>query len=57
MLQQIQQLAARLAAAIDIGGSHARRRQLIQRTHYAMLQTTNHRLVRARHQYQQGVKP
>lgn len=54
MLQQIQQLAARLAAAIDITGNHARRRQLIQRTHYAMLQTTGHRLVRARHQRLRG---
>lgn len=54
MLQQIQQLAARIAAAIDIDGSHARRRQLKQRTHYAMLQTTSHRLVRARYQCQRG---
>ena len=52
MLQKIQQLAARIAAAIDLDGSQARRRQLKQRTHYAMMQTTTHRLVRARHQCQ-----
>ena len=54
MLQKIQQLAARIAAAIDIDGSHARRRQLKQRTHYAMMQTTTHRLVSARHHCQRG---
>lgn len=54
MLQQIQQLATRIAAALDINGNHARRRFLKQRTYYAMMQTTAHRLVRARHQCQRG---
>lgn len=48
MLQKIKSIASRLIEHIDIDGRHARRRRLRQRAHFAMLATTEHRLVRAR---------